>query len=627
MDNAETELTLQNLEEQIAALPAGYISKKTINGKTRLYHQWTQDGQKKSKYLRPEEAEVLESKIAHRKELQEQLKALKKTMPHTVKPKRDTAEFETAVKTGEALRQFATGVEQWERRDCYSLLRRFLDREPEPRVCLIYGLRRTGKTTMLRQALTEMSEDELQKTAYVKARRTDTMAMMNRDMQRLFDQGYMTVMIDEVTLMDDFISSAALFSDIYAAMGMKIILSGTDSLGFWFALDDELYDRAWTIHTTFIPYREYSRLLGIDSIDEFIRYGGTLRAGETDFEEASLWPVDAAFRDDESTRKYIDTAICRNIQHSLRCYEDGSHFRHLYSLYDAGELTSAINRIIEDMNHRFVLTVLTRDFKSSDLGISAANFRKRPEQDKRITILDEIDVAAVTQRLMDLLDIRNREEQSIGITNAHIVEIKAYLKALDLIVDCPIEDINPGLPQEEHILFAQPGMRYCQAQALVFSLSKDDIFHSLNAEEKEIVCERILEEVRGRLLEDIILLETTKALNKKRYTVCKLRFDRGEFDMLIYDRQEHTCDVFEIKHSQQAVPEQSKHLRDEEKCELTERRFGPIAGKYVLYLGPEQDTPDGIAYRNAESFLKMLPQYQLTPAPTEDETQGFQQTM
>ena len=59
---------------------------------------------------------------------------------------------------------------------------------------------------------------------------------------------------------------------------------------------------------------------------------------------------DASFRDDESTRRYIDTAICKNIQHSLACYEAGGHFRHLYSLYEAGELTSAINRIIEDMN-------------------------------------------------------------------------------------------------------------------------------------------------------------------------------------------------------------------------------------------------------------------------------------
>ena len=33
---------------------------------------------------------------------------------------------------------------------------------------------------------------------------------------------------------------------------MKIVLSGTDSLGFWLAMDEELYDRAKAIHTTFI---------------------------------------------------------------------------------------------------------------------------------------------------------------------------------------------------------------------------------------------------------------------------------------------------------------------------------------------------------------------------------------
>lgn len=65
------------------------------------------------------------------------------------------------------------------------------------------------------------------------------------------------VFIDEVTLMEDFIDSAALFSDVFATMGMKIVLSGTDSLGFWLAMDEELYDRAKSIHTTFIPYREY----------------------------------------------------------------------------------------------------------------------------------------------------------------------------------------------------------------------------------------------------------------------------------------------------------------------------------------------------------------------------------
>ena len=32
----------------------------------------------------------------------------------------------------------------------------------------------------------------------------------------------------------------------------------------------------------------YSRLLGIDSIDEYIRYGGTLRAGELAFDDEDV---------------------------------------------------------------------------------------------------------------------------------------------------------------------------------------------------------------------------------------------------------------------------------------------------------------------------------------------------
>ena len=82
--------------------------------------------------------------------------------------------------------------------------------------------------------------------------------------------------IDKVTLMDDFIDSAALFSDVYAARGMKIILSGTDSLGFLFSEDRELYDRCVMVHTTFISYREFSEVIGVEGIDNYIRYAGTM---------------------------------------------------------------------------------------------------------------------------------------------------------------------------------------------------------------------------------------------------------------------------------------------------------------------------------------------------------------
>ena len=211
---------------------------------------------------------------------------------------------------------------------------------------------------------------------------------------------------------------------------------------------------------------------------------------------------------------------------------------------------------------------------------------------------------------MKILNIRNEEERKIGITPSHVVQIKKYLEALDLIVPCPIEYGMAGMEPEERILFTQPGMRYCQAQALVHSLMKDEAFRMLDNETASYVTERLLSEVRGRMLEDIILLETSKALGKE-YEVFKLMFISGEFDMVIFDKRNSICAIYEIKHSSQCIHEQARHLLDKEKLSLASPRFGKLAGRYVLYLGPNQNTEHGIAYRNAEQFLKNLPQITL----------------
>ena len=106
----------------------------------------------------------------------------------------------------------------------------------------------------------------------------------------------------------------------------QIVLSGTDSLGFLFTEDEQLYDRCVLLHTTFIPYREFESVLGVHGIDEYIRYGGTMSLGGVHYNETST------FASKESTDEYVDTAIARNIQHSLRCYQYEGHFRHLRDL-------------------------------------------------------------------------------------------------------------------------------------------------------------------------------------------------------------------------------------------------------------------------------------------------------
>lgn len=360
------------------------------------------------------------------------------------------------------------------------------------------------------------------------------------------------------------------------------------------------------IHTTWISYLEHARLLGTDDIDSYIEYGGTLRAGKTDFDDAELLSEDVSFRDDESTRRYIDTAICKNIQHSLKCYENGTRFMNLQELYDANELTNAINRIIESMNHRFVLQVLTKDFSSNDLKLAKKNLLKERNIDLRTDILEKIDIDAVTKKFMNLLDIINKEDAKVALNDTHIQEIKDYLFALDLIETLPIEYYNAQASNNENILIMQPGMRFSQAQALVHVLLKDDVFKDLNFSQKNYVTNKILDEVRGRMLEKIVLIECKKALGNEYY-VFKYQFLGGEYDMVIYNKETNTCKIYEIKHSKEMIQDQCKHLLNVESCSTLEAKFGTITGKYVLYRGEEATSPWNIEYLNVSSFLKNLP--------------------
>lgn len=600
---------INELEEQIAKLPIGYIIEKVLNEKTYYYQQWRENGKSKSRCISEEEANTLRPQIEKRKKLQKELKALKKTMPAAISEIDEEEiiepDFKMAALFGESLLNMANSAAKYERRDCFSKIQKFLTTPAADKVCLVFGLRRTGKTTLLKQLVLAMNEEEQKSCIYIKATTENTIEELNADLKLANKLKYKYVFIDEITLIEKFIDNAALLSDVYAVQGMKIVLSGTDSLGFWFAQNEELYDRAVTIHTTFVPFREYSRLLKIDDIDEYIRYGGTLKAGEIDFEDSDANAFDASFRNDESTRRYIDTAIAQNIQHSLKCYDRGNHFRNLIDLYKKDELTNAINRIIEDMNQAFTVDVITRDFKSSDLGSEKDLLRREKDETKRTDFLDTFDATEVTKKLMEILKIRNKERQIIEIEEVHIQEITEYLKALDLIEIVYTENLPISNKKQERIIFTQSGMRFCQAQVLVYSLMQDEVFGSLTGELRDIITEKILEDVRGRMLEDIVFLETKRAYGSKR-NVFKLTFASGEFDMVIQNKTQKHCEIFEIKHSKEPFFAQYRHINDEEKIVLTEAQFGKVVRRCVIYRGESQMLENGVEYKNVEEFLKEL---------------------
>lgn len=496
-------------------------------------------------------------------------------------PKEKNLDFKTKVIVGNRLKSLVSITRNYKKRECIQILRDYIFKDIDDKVFILYGLRRTGKTTLIRQIILELSESDFNKAAFIQVTSKDSLSDIDEDLRLLEKNGYKYVFLDEMTLMEDFIECSALFSDIYASSGMKIVLSGTDSLGFAFSKEEQLYDRCIMLHTTFIPYREFENVLGIYGIDEYIRYGGTMSLGGINYNAST------PFSNIKDTEEYINTSIAKNIQHSLKMYQYGGHFRQLLDLYEKGELTNVINRVVEDMNHRFTKSVVERITANNLLG------------DR----VDSLNLDKVTLGIKNMLDILNKEEQSVDISDVHMTQIKEYLAILDLIKEIDLEYLPEVNQKSKIIVVTQPGLRYAQAEAIVENLLLDEKFQELDIQKRTRILERLLSEIRGKMMEDIVLLETKLA--KKDKHVFKLQFPIGEFDMVVQDPKTLSCEIYEIKYSKERACEQYRHINDEEKCAMTTHRYGNITGRYVIYRG-ENTEMDTIQYLNVEDYLKSL---------------------
>ena len=487
--------------------------------------------------------------------------------------------YETNVIMGSKLSKMVEQVKHLERRTACERVKKFIYGKDYTRVCAVYGLQSTGKRTVMLQAIADMSEEDFARTAYIKVKDTDSIQDVADDVHLLHKIRVKYVFVDEITCIKDFIDGAALLSDIYAMMGMKIVLTGTSSLSFWLARDGELYDRVRLVHTTYMPYQEYSRLMG-QTIEEYLLHGGFLK--------------EFPFQDRESLKQYIDIAIGENMQFALEHSERGREIYRLRELYDAGVLVRAIRYVVEDL------------VKSN-----------------------------VKYALSNVLDVEKTEQcmnQGIHVemTDIHRARIEEYLKGLDVIVKCPAKRGDMECEKEDRYIFTQPSISYHMSKLYVELLLEAETFSNLSDVEKEEIREQFMDSIQAQLLKDMVLLETMKTIGKP-YDVYKTRFKNGVYDMLIYDHDHNQCAIYEIHNSKCNTQEQGKHLSDEYKLNLTTPRHGKLVGRYVLYLGENMDSEDGIAYRNAEKFLKNLPNISLNSglehAVSEDESQGMVPSM
>lgn len=594
----ELEQRISDIEEEIAALPQGSLTTKKVGKNIYTYHRVIRDKKRTEKYVPAEQIDQLRQHIEKRKELEKELRNLQSKLPKARFAKKksvDAGKFKTSVRMGEQLASLVNQVKKYKQRVCIGKLREYIFGEQQDKIFILYGLRRTGKTTMAKQIIAELPEDEFARAAFIQIKSGDTLSDINGDLNLLESLGFRYVFLDEVTMIEDFIEGAALFSDIYASSGMKIVMTGSDSLGFVFTRSNQLYDRCIELHTTFISYREFENVLGISGIDEYIRFGGTMSMSGVNYNQTST------FANFQKANEYIDTAIAKNIQHSLKYYQNGGHFRGLQDLYNRDELTNVINRVVENINHSFTTDVVEKTFESTDIAITARNMLH--DRISPIDIKANLDLDAVTFGIMQALDILNREEQTVAIAEAHMAQIKEYLTLLDLIAQVDLIFLPDVNYRGKVTIITQPGMRYAQADAIIKNMLLDEKFSRLSLPDRTRVLRRLQSEIMGRMMEDIVLLETKLAFPSKE--VFKLQFAVGEFDMVVFDPENLCCAIYEVKHSKEIVPAQYRFLLDPERCKMTEHRFGKITGRYVIYRGNNSQS-EGVQYLNVENYLNSL---------------------
>lgn len=498
---------------------------------------------------------------------------------------------------------------QNERRDCISTAEQFIKsgKGTTGQICAFYGLRRTGKTTMLAQLAKEL-QNEKHKCLYLVC--SDERANIQADkeagkihtpeIKELFaildeaiKQDVEYVFIDELAYIKDFVGQGNVLSNYYANQGLNILATGTDSLSFALAETEGMYGRLLKIHTSYVPFAEYNRILK-RNLDDYIEGGGTL-------------DVPSPYKNREAERKYTNTSIVGNIVNSFENSE-AINSRSITLFYDRDDIISVINRCINQMNQDFLVSAINRVYESHPLHLGLHNAGDYP-------FAEYIDVLSVDNQVKTSLSITDKEQMHTELKQKDIDLIRDALKELDLVETIPSYLSYKSKKKDKDIqIISQAGMVYCHASELLKVLTDDQNWSKMDKcgyDRRDIFLNRIDRQVKGDILENMILYDTYKALGQDYY-VSKLHLNQlknREVDLIVLDKKTTDTYLFEIKYADYIDKSQTKNLSGREFLEYIEENFGPITGRYVIYngsCGQMKDEIGNIEYISAEKFLKTV---------------------
>ena len=176
--------------------------------------------------------------------------------------------------TLESAHEIIRGLPSGERYQLRSI-KEYLTSE-DNRVCALYGLRRTGKTVLMRQAvqwlISERSvpaEDIVYLT--VQAGKIASVVQICEELRKTKCK---YVFIDEASWCSDFLSgSSVLYDSITTVHGKKVVIAGTNLVSIYVARKRAMFDRVRSIKVHYLTFYEHCLFRGVSpTYERFKRY-------------------------------------------------------------------------------------------------------------------------------------------------------------------------------------------------------------------------------------------------------------------------------------------------------------------------------------------------------------------
>lgn len=393
------------------------------------------------------------------------------------------------------------------KRFCFDTIKEFLDSEIgyTRNILALFGLRRTGKTVMIQQAVKHLIGNRVssEKIACLTLKDNKIDEIKLRDyisvLYDVFDIDYL--FIDELTYAVGGLSFLSSLSDFYTTK--KTILSGTNSLGFVPLLRHTLFYRAIMVNTTYISYKEFSDLYPSAKLLDYIKVGGILGVDKNYLKSHAN--IDSYI---DASNEYLISSVVRNLFSDLENFDDLSFdYRLLSDMYfeDSERLKALVNNWLQHYGSDLVLKIVRGvPLGSSEVSTTIVNFRSSVADWS--SFKDEL--RTLYLKRLKLID------DTYNFTNDELSEVKDFLSKIECYKKCDMTFYR-GSDEEKvssrQLVFLIPVILRYSLLSLIMSIVDDNyselaVKYNVTIDIVEFK-KRLLTTAIGQLFEDVIYLE------------------------------------------------------------------------------------------------------------------------